>query len=1040
MMEERAKRKLTAILSADVKGYSRLMGDDEKATVETLKTYREVIGELIRQYRGRVVDSPGDNVLSEFASVVDAVECAVKIQEELKTRNEGLPENRKMEFRIGVHHGDVIEDEERIYGDGVNVAARIEGLAEGGGICISRTSFDSVKNKLNLGYEYLGDHTVKNIAEPVRVYKVLMEAEYAGKVIGEERLRRRQWRWAAIGGVAVLIIVIGALAIWNFYFRPAFEPASVERMAFPLPDKPSIAVLPFVNMSDDPKQEYFSDGITENIILGLSKVGDLFVIARNSSFTYKGKPVKVQQVSEDLGVRYLLEGSVMKSADRVRITAQLIDAVKGHHMWAERYDRNLRDIFAVQDEITMKILNALHVKLTKKHELIKHGTDDLDAYLKLLEGSAYLYRHTKEGNLKAKQLYEEAIALDPEFIWPKVTLGWAHFFDARFGWVDSRGDSIKKAFVLAKEALQRDSELALGHSLLGVLYMVIKDFDKAIEECERGVALNPNGSDIMMTLGAILSVSGRWEEGAKWLEKSIRHEPFPTMHYFYWLGRAYVMLGRYDEAVAQFDKAHQSSPESHLPLVGLAITYSLSGREEDAKKAAEEVIRINPQFSIAAYAKTLPYKRQSDKDTWLEGLRKAGLPETPPLPLPDKPSIAVLPFVNMSADPEQEYFSDGISEEIITSLSKIQKMFVIARTSSFRYKGKEVDVRTVGKELGVRYVLEGSVRKSEDQLRITAQLVDAKTGNHLWAESYDTDLKEIFALQDEITMKIISALQVELTEGEKGRLPRKPPKNLQAYRKYLQANGHFYTMTKEGNAKARRLLEEAIALDPEFPNPYLLLGNTHFMDLAYRSSKSPKKSIEQAYELISKAIALDDSFAGAHANLGWMYILKERNYDKAIAQCERAVDLSPNLDVATGWMGRVLMYVGRHEEAVQYLEQTIRLNPMPEPWAFRFLGQAYTWVGRYEEAIANHKKALQRAPNDILTHRSLIVTYSRAGRMEEARAEVQEVLRINRKYCVGRRPGLYKNPGDNEFINNALRKAGLPDCPPRRSSKKAGLK
>jgi TolB-like protein/class 3 adenylate cyclase len=387
MMEERAKRKLTAILSADAKGYSRLMGEDEKTTVETLKTYREVMGDLIRQYRGRVVDSPGDNVLSEFASVVDAVECAVKIQEELKTRNKGLPEDRRMEFRIGIHHGDVIEDEERIYGDGVNVAARIEGLAEGGGICISRTSFDSVKNKLNLGYEYLGDHTVKNIAEPVRVYRVLMEPEAAGKVIGEAKPKTKQLRGIAIGAVAVLIIVAGALAIWNFYLRPAFEPASVEEMAFPLPDKPSIAVLPFDNMSGDPKQEYFSDGLTEEIITALSKVPYLLVIARNSTFSYKGKPVKIGQVAEELGVRYVLEGSVRKAGDRVRVTAQLIDAIKGHHLWAERYERELKDTFSLQDEITRNILSALAVKLTvgEQAAIRLKTTDNLEAYLKFLQ-------------------------------------------------------------------------------------------------------------------------------------------------------------------------------------------------------------------------------------------------------------------------------------------------------------------------------------------------------------------------------------------------------------------------------------------------------------------------------------------------------------------------------------------------------------------------------------------------------------------------------------------------------------------------------
>jgi adenylate cyclase len=418
MTEERVKRKLTAILSADVEGYSRLMEDDEEATVRTLTAYREVMSGLIQGHSGRVVDAKGDNLLAEFPSVVDAVRCAVEIQKELKVKNADLPEHRRMEFRIGINLGDVIEEEETIYGDGVNIAARLEGLAQGGNICISRMAFDSVKNKLNLGYEYLGEHSVKNIAEPVRVYKVLMEPEYAGKVLGEERPRPSKRPRTAIAAAVILLIVAGALAIWNFYFRPPpIEPASVERMAFPLPEKPSIAVLPFSNMSGDPEQEYFSDGITENIITALSKVEKLFVIARNSTFTYKGKPVKVQQVAQDLGVQYVLEGSIQRSADRIRITGQLIDARKGHHLWAERYDRDLKELFALQDEITMKIITALEVKLTEGEQALVagSGTDNLDAYLKILQARDLKRHQTIENNHKARQLAEEAIKLDPDY-------------------------------------------------------------------------------------------------------------------------------------------------------------------------------------------------------------------------------------------------------------------------------------------------------------------------------------------------------------------------------------------------------------------------------------------------------------------------------------------------------------------------------------------------------------------------------------------------------------------------------------------------
>ena len=407
MADEGFKRKLTAILSADVEGYSRLMGEDETATVQILKAYREVMTFHIQQHRGRVVDSPGDNLLAEFGSVVDALDCAVKIQHELKAKNSELPEKSRMEFRIGINLGDVIEDEERIYGDGVNIAARVESLSDSGGICISGTAYDQIAKKLPLGYEYIGEQTVKNIEKPIRVYRVLMDPEAAGKVIGEKRPISRQWRWAAVA----LFVVVGALAIWNFYLRPPFEPASVEQMAYPLPDKPSIAVLPFNNMSEDPKQEYFSDGITEEIITSLSKTDQLFVIARNSTFIYKGKPVKVKQVAEELGVRYVLEGSVRKSEDRVRITAQLIDATAGHHLWAERYDRDLKDIFALQDEITMKIVTALRIKLTEGEQARMWGKKhkNLDVFLKSMEALSLWRKGTKESIIRYGQLGQEIV-------------------------------------------------------------------------------------------------------------------------------------------------------------------------------------------------------------------------------------------------------------------------------------------------------------------------------------------------------------------------------------------------------------------------------------------------------------------------------------------------------------------------------------------------------------------------------------------------------------------------------------------------------
>jgi TolB-like protein/class 3 adenylate cyclase len=383
MAKEDLKRRLSAILSADVEGYSLLMREDEEATVHTLTTYRAAMTHLIQQYRGRVVDSPGDNLLAEFTSVVDCVNCSVEIQREFAERNAELPENRRMQFRIGINLGDVIEEGERIYGDGVNIAARMESVAEGGGVCISGTVYDAIENKIGLQYEYLGEQECKNIDCPVRAYRVLsFPGAAAHRVIKAKKAVGRTWRNVFI--VVLAVLVAGAsVAVWHFYFRsPPMEVASVERMAFPLPDKPSIAVLPFANMSGDPKQEYFADGITDDLITDLSKIKGLFVIARNSMFTYKGKPVMVKQVAEELGVLYVLEGSVRRAGKQVRINAQLIDATTGGHLWAERYDGKMDDVFALQDRITRKIVGALAVKLTagEEKQVARKETDSAEAY------------------------------------------------------------------------------------------------------------------------------------------------------------------------------------------------------------------------------------------------------------------------------------------------------------------------------------------------------------------------------------------------------------------------------------------------------------------------------------------------------------------------------------------------------------------------------------------------------------------------------------------------------------------------------------
>ena len=581
MQAQNVQRKLTAILSADVKGYSRLMGEDEVETIQTLTDSLELMAKLIQQHQGRVVDSPGDNILAEFGSVVDAVQCAVEIQQDLKAKNAKLPESRKMEFRIGINLGDVIVKGEQIYGDGVNIAARIEGLAEGGGIAISGTVYDQIKNKRVLVYEYLGEQAVKNISEPVRVYRVRMDDD------------------AAAPGVS-------------------------RRLK--LPDKPSIAVLPFNNMSGDPEQDYFSDGITEDIITDLSKVSELFVIARNSSFTYKGKAVKVEEVGQELGVRYVLEGSVRKANDRVRITAQLVDATTGGHLWAERYDRDLKDIFALQDEVTQKIVSALEVKLTKDERecILCESTCNIDSYDAYLQGLEYFNRVTKEDNTKARRMFERSIEFSPEFVPAYALLARSFLAEWTLGW-SMDPQSLERALELAQRAKDLDDSVSEAHRVLGCVYLWKKQHKQAIDELERAIALDPNSADGYDSLGNIMSWAGRPEEAIEQTKKAMRLNPIYPPDYLWHLGHAYFLTEQYEEAIAALNKALNRNPNFWPPHAYLASIYSALGREEEARAEAAEVLKSNPDLSLETWRQRLPYKDPAVLERKLNALRKAGL-------------------------------------------------------------------------------------------------------------------------------------------------------------------------------------------------------------------------------------------------------------------------------------------------------------------------------------------------------------------------------------------------------------------------------
>jgi adenylate cyclase len=589
---DQVERKLTAIFAADVEGYSRLMNIDEVATLRTLAAHRVLMDGMIARHRGRIVSTAGDSVLAEFASVVDAVQCAVEVQEALAEANAKEPNDRQMHFRIGVNIGDVLVKDGNIFGDGVNVAARLEAFAEPGGICVSGTVRDHVRNKLPVAFADVGERALKNIAASVRVYRIDRSA-------------------------ATPIHVTPSLA---------------------LPDKPSIAVLPFTNMSGDPDQEYFADGIAEDIITALSRLRWLFVIARNSTFTYKGRPVEMKQIGRELGVRYVLEGSVRKSSNRVRITAQLIDAETGAHVWAERYDRPLEDIFAVQDEITDTIVATIEpeISASERDRARRKPPEHLGAWELYQRGMWHLLRRNTDELPSSQTCFRDAIALDPNFATPHAALAVSFFFYLTHGLTNEPAATRSDLYEEASKAVALDPRDALGHSALGLGFMERGELAKAISEHQVALSLNPNSAFGCYAFGFTLQRSGQFNDAVGQFSTALRLSPRDPAAWSYLTLKASSLyqLSRYEETI-EFARDATRYPVVDLvwPYVHLSAALGQLNRDDEALAAVAELCRRRPGLTISGF-RLWPYYRhhrsqklEQNLEHTIDGLRKAGLPE-----------------------------------------------------------------------------------------------------------------------------------------------------------------------------------------------------------------------------------------------------------------------------------------------------------------------------------------------------------------------------------------------------------------------------
>ncbi len=1046
MAEGGVQRRLAVIVIADVVGYSHHMERDAVGTRERFHAIQnDLVEPILVDHQGRVVNTMGDAFLIEFNSVVGAVEAAVQFQRRMAETEADKQSDEQIQFRIGVNLGEIIVEGDDIHGEGVNVAARLEALADPGGIVISGRVHEQLHDDVDVGYEFMGEQQVKNVERLVRTYKVLLDPADAGKAPmppASKQITPRAYK--SIAAALVLLIMLTGGGAWWWSQQPDFEPADPKKFAYKLPDKPSIAVLPFNNLTGDKNQEYLADGLTENIIAVLSKSPDLFIIARNSSFTYKGKATKVQKIAEELGVRYILEGSVQKSGDTIRVTAQLIDAIDGKHLWADQYDKNLKDVFSVWDEITQNILVAMHLKLTRGGDAVSDWEmhkRDREAYRLNIEGTVHFQTFSPTGHRIAERMFSELLERQPDNPAALTKMGYLHWQKVVLGLSKNPATDKKKARDFATKALAITDNFDQVYLLLATLDNLDGSITAAYKNAKRGLELAPASGSSIALAGWIYSTAGHAEEGVRLLKLAMRTEP----DYPQWipgiLSLALMKIGRNDEAMEVNDSILASRLEdvrAHgWALMRRAVFEVFSGDEAAARMTVQKLLAIQPTSNnaeLVRFTQNDYYKEFFDR--FHDALRKAGFPEHAPgkgpKAKPTKPSIAVLPFVNLSDDKDQEYFADGMTDDLITDLSKISGLFVIARNSSFQFKGKSIDVKAVGHELGVRYLLEGSVRRVGDRVRINAQLVDTTSGGHLWAERYEGAIADIFSLQDSVIAKIVSALAVELTDSDQKTLAERHQNvNLEAYDYVLRGRQLLSRIEGQETEKARAMFKKAIAVDPNYARAHLNLGLLHLYEWSIWGLEK-ERNLAQALAFGQKAAELDPVAPGAHALIASVYqYLGE--HDKAEVEGAKALALDPTHAETLALLGAYLARAGPVGEAIKVLKKAIRLDPYLPPRYVFHLGWSYFGAEMYEEAVRVLRRGATREPNYIAFHLWLAASYAMLDRMAEAKAEVAEVLRLNPDFTMTAFSAWATTYTSRKFQANlerrlgALRKAGIPD-------------
>ena len=1033
------ERRIAAILASDMVGYSRLIELDETGTLERQKRHRlELIDPLFEQFNGKIIKLTGDGIIAEFGSVVEAVQCAVTAQKEMAAREADIPEDRKIQYRIAINLGDVVFDDGDVYGDGVNIAARLESLAEPGGVVVSGPVHDLLKSQVEVGYKPMGEQQLKNIATPVRVFQVVEQSEAPRSPTLKKSNR------LLTGALAILALGLLGFTAW-YFSRPEFTPANPDKLAFEIPDKPSIAVAPFQNAAD---KTWLSEGIAQAVVFELARSPEMVVVSANAVGSMKDQTPA--EISETFGVRYVVSGFVQEQSGRIKVSAQLIDATTGRVLWADQWDRETEDLLAIQDEIAATIQEELEIKLTLG-EQARSWRDFLGSAENMrdfVEGRVAFQHFSPEGHENAKEAWTRLYERDPDVPGAKLVIGWLHWQKISLNLSENPSEDYKLAHQMA------DAEIAAGgnghaYAFKSTLLLYQGKHDEAIDAANEALRITPGDADVLNLTGSVLFLSGLVEEGINRMTRGSRLEPSAPSWVYTRLAEAYLADKRYEDArgIAEsiLKNEHIEAFAKPRALTLLAAVAVSENRPQQAEGYVKRLLEAYPKASVEELVRLRTYYRDQEYVNWLAStLRKAGLPDVTPanpdrvaFSIPEKPSIAVTPFTNATSDPEVEWLSIGLSDSVISALTSSPDMIVISRNQLAEMTG--LLPGQISETYGVRYVLDGTVQAKDERLRVSARLTDALEGRTLWADRWDRDIDDVFAIQDEIAEAILEELQVKLTLGEQTRSWRSEFGTPENMRDMIRGRVAFQTFRPEDHALVSRLWRGIHDRNPELPAVINLQGWLRWHKVITGMSSDPRADLIEAQKWAQKALDAG-GFGHPHALYATAsHALGEEQ--KAIEYAEMAIAADPGeADVlfVAGW---ILSHRGKPSRGIELLRSGMRLEPDFPDWVATSLLSALVQSGQWHEArlvadaiLASQSEAVLAVP---LTLFELAAIETWKGNSNEARQLMTRALErmphANRQ-SVAQDPRfglIYKS--DQEYVSkwlDALVSAGLPAAAP----------